>query len=60
MVGLDGYVPVKYGSTFTACPGYDVQVVDDLTRPLPAKELGNIVIKVQESAVRWGADSCCP
>ena len=46
MVGLDGHVPVKYGSTYTACPGYDVQIVDDDNQPVPANSFGNIVIKV--------------
>ena len=26
MVGIDGYLPVKYGSTYRPCPGYDIQV----------------------------------
>lgn len=46
MVGLDGHVPVKYGSTYTACPGYDVRILDDDNLPLPANSFGNIVIKV--------------
>ena len=46
MVGLDGYAPVKYGSTYTPCPGYDVQILDDENHPLPSNGFGNIVIKV--------------
>ena len=46
MVGLDGHVQVKYGSTYTACPGYDVQILDDDNQPVPANSFGNIVIKV--------------
>ena len=46
MIGLDGIVPVKHGSTFTACPGYDVRVVNEHKELLAAKEFGDIVIKV--------------
>ena len=46
MVGVDGHVLVKYGSTYTACPGFDVQIVDDDNQPVPANSFGNIVIKV--------------
>ena len=26
MIGMEGYLPIKYGSVFKACPGYDLQV----------------------------------
>jgi acyl-CoA synthetase (AMP-forming)/AMP-acid ligase II len=46
LVGVDGYIPVKYGSTFTACPGYDVQVLNDGHEQVPPNTLGNIAIKL--------------
>ena len=46
-VGLEGYLPVKYGSTFRPCPGYDVQIIDEVTHQSKARnELGKIVIKL--------------
>lgn len=45
-VGLEGYIPVKYGSTFRPCPGYDVQILDDEHKQQAANKLGKIVIKL--------------
>ncbi len=39
-------LPVKPGSPTLPMPGYDVQVLDDEGRPLPAGELGAIAIKL--------------
>ncbi|ABE41438.1 propionyl-CoA synthetase [Rhodopseudomonas palustris] len=44
-VGL-GLLPVKHGSPTVPMPGYDVQVVDEGARPLPAGTMGSIVIKL--------------
>jgi propionyl-CoA synthetase len=41
-----GQLPVKHGSPTVAMPGYDVQIVDDASRPLPANIMGSIVIKL--------------
>lgn len=39
-------LPVKIGSPSVAMPGYDVQVLDEAGHPMPAGELGAIVIKL--------------
>lgn len=39
-------LPVKIGSPSVAMPGYDVQILGDDGHPLPAGELGAIVIKL--------------
>jgi propionyl-CoA synthetase len=44
-VGL-GQLPVKYGSPTVAMPGYDVRVVDEQCKELPAGTMGSIVIKL--------------
>jgi propionyl-CoA synthetase len=44
-VGL-GMLPVKYGSPTAPMPGYDVQVVDEQNKRLPAGTMGSIVIKL--------------
>lgn len=44
-VGL-GLLPVKLGSPTVAMPGYDIQVVDEAAKPLPAGVMGSIVIKL--------------
>jgi len=44
-VGL-GMLPVKRGSPTVPMPGYQVDVVDEATRPLPAGTMGSIVIKL--------------
>ena len=44
-VGL-GQLPVKYGSPTVAMPGYDVRVVDEQSKELPAGTMGSIVIKL--------------
>jgi propionyl-CoA synthetase len=41
-----GALPVKYGSPTVAMPGYDVRVVDEAAKELPAKTMGSIVIKL--------------
>jgi len=46
LVGLEGHKPVKYGSAFGACPGYDVQILDDAHEVMPAGKLGSIAIKL--------------
>ena len=44
-VGL-GQLPIKYGSPTVAMPGYDVRVVDEQSKELPAGTMGSIVIKM--------------
>ena len=44
-VGL-GALPVKHGSPTVAMPGYDVRIVDDACRELPADTMGSIVVKL--------------
>jgi propionyl-CoA synthetase len=47
VVGAEGLIPVKYGSTFRPCVGYDVQIVDETTHAqTPANTLGKIVVKL--------------
>jgi propionyl-CoA synthetase len=44
-VGL-GILPIKLGSPSVPMPGYDVQVVDEATKPVPAGTMGSLVIKL--------------
>src|SRR5229473_2710218 len=44
-VGL-GQLPVKYGSTSVAMPGYQIDIVDDARKPVAANKIGSIVIKL--------------
>lgn len=39
-------LPVKYGSPGVAMPGYDIQVVDEASKPVPANTTGAIVVKL--------------
>ncbi|MBZ0130641.1 MAG: propionyl-CoA synthetase [Rhodobacteraceae bacterium] len=40
------HLPVKIGSPTVAMPGYDVQILDEAGKPLPAGELGAIAVKL--------------
>jgi propionyl-CoA synthetase len=44
-VGL-GALPVKHGSPTVPMPGYDVQVLDEGGRPVPADTMGTIAIRL--------------
>ncbi len=44
-VGL-GMLPIKLGSPSVPMPGYDVRVVDEATKPVPAGTMGSLVIKL--------------
>jgi propionyl-CoA synthetase len=44
-IGL-GQLPVKHGSPTVAMPGYDVRIVDESCRELPANKMGSIVIRL--------------
>jgi propionyl-CoA synthetase len=44
-IGL-GMLPVKHGSPTVPMPGYEVEVVDEATRPVAASTMGSIVIKL--------------
>ena len=44
-VGL-GQLPVKHGSPTVAMPGYDLRVVDETCKELPANTMGSIVVKL--------------
>jgi propionyl-CoA synthetase len=41
-----GMLPVKHGSPTVPMPGYQVDVVDEAAKPLPAGTMGSIVIKL--------------
>jgi propionyl-CoA synthetase len=41
-----GQLPVKHGSPTVPMPGYDVQIVDEACKPVPANQMGSIVIKL--------------
>jgi propionyl-CoA synthetase len=41
-----GQLPVKHGSPTVAMPGYQVDIVDEAARVLPAGTMGSIVIKL--------------
>jgi propionyl-CoA synthetase len=41
-----GILPVKYGSPTVAMPGYDVRIVDESCREMPANTMGSIVVKL--------------
>jgi propionyl-CoA synthetase len=41
-----GPMPVKYGSPTVAVPGFDVRVVDEQTKEVPAGTMGSIVVKM--------------
>jgi propionyl-CoA synthetase len=44
-VGL-GMLPIKLGSPSVPMPGYDIRVVDEATKPVPARTMGSLVIKL--------------
>ncbi|WP_315758857.1 MULTISPECIES: propionyl-CoA synthetase [unclassified Bradyrhizobium] len=44
-VGL-GLLPVKHGSPTVPMPGYQVDIVDEAAKPVPANTMGSIVIKL--------------
>ena len=44
-VGL-GPLPVKHGSPTVAMPGYDLRVVDETCKEVPANTMGSIVVKL--------------
>jgi propionyl-CoA synthetase len=44
-VGL-GLLPVKHGSAAVPMPGYQIDIVDESGKPLPANTIGSIVVKL--------------
>ncbi len=44
-LGLETF-PIKAGSATKPVPGYDVRVLDDAGREMPAGEIGNVVIRL--------------
>ena len=40
------HLPVKYGSPTVAVPGFDIEVVDEAAKPVPAGTTGAIVVKL--------------
>ncbi|MFG1380462.1 propionyl-CoA synthetase [Xanthobacter versatilis] len=44
-VGL-GLLPTKLGSPTVPMPGYDVEIVDEAAKPVPAGTMGSIVVKL--------------
>ncbi|TXM69074.1 propionyl-CoA synthetase [Methylobacterium sp. WL120] len=59
-VGL-GLLPVKHGSTCVPMPGYDVQVLDEGGKPVPAGTMGTIAIRLPLPPgclpTLWGSDT---
>jgi propionyl-CoA synthetase len=41
-----GALPVKHGSPTVPMPGYDVRIVDEACREVPANRMGSIVVKL--------------
>ena len=60
-VGL-GQLPVKHGSATVAMPGYDLLVVDETCKEVPANTMGSIVIKLPLPPAclptLWQQDDC--
>ncbi|GJD96067.1 propionyl-CoA synthetase [Methylobacterium iners] len=58
-VGL-GLLPVKHGSTAVPMPGYDLRVLDEAGKPLPADTMGTIALKLPLPPgclpTLWGSD----
>jgi propionyl-CoA synthetase len=46
LVGVDGYIPIKYGSAFRPIPGYNLQVLDSDHNEVPNGTLGSLAIKL--------------
>jgi propionyl-CoA synthetase len=46
LVGLEGFLPVKYGSVFRPVPGYDLRVLDEDHQPVAPGTLGQLVLKL--------------
>ncbi len=44
-VGL-GQLPVKHGSATVPMPGYEIDIVDEANKKLPANKIGSIVVKL--------------
>ena len=41
-----GQLPVKYGSATVPMPGYEIDIVDDHVKPVPAGKIGSVVVKL--------------
>ena len=41
-----GMLPVKHGSPTVPMPGYQVDIVDEASKPVPANKMGSIVVKL--------------
>lgn len=41
-----GRMPVKYGSPTVAMPGYDIRIVDEQAKDVPANTMGAVVVKL--------------
>ncbi|HET9902253.1 MAG TPA: propionyl-CoA synthetase [Xanthobacteraceae bacterium] len=41
-----GMLPVKHGSPTVAMPGYDVRIVDEMSKEVPRNQMGSIVVKL--------------
>jgi propionyl-CoA synthetase len=41
-----GMLPVKHGSPTVAMPGYQVDIVDEASKAVPANQMGSIVVKL--------------
>lgn len=58
-IGLEP-LPVKHGSTAVPMPGYDLQILDEAGKPLPAETMGTIALKLPLPPgclpTLWGSD----
>jgi propionyl-CoA synthetase len=58
-----GMLPVKHGSPTVAMPGYDVHIVDEACKEVPAGTMGSIVVKLPLPPsclpTLWQADERC-
>src|ERR1700761_7672255 len=58
-----GMLPVKHGSPTVPMPGYQIDVVDEAAKPVPAGKMGSIVIKLPMSPAclptLWQQDARC-
>ncbi|MGL4976076.1 MAG: propionyl-CoA synthetase [Bosea sp. (in: a-proteobacteria)] len=55
-----GMLPVRHGSPTVPMPGYDVRIVDEAGKPVPAGQMGSVVVKLPlppgSFPTLWNAD----
>jgi len=45
LVGVDGFLPIKYGSTFRPVPGYNLHCLDEKHQEVPFGNMGTLAVK---------------